>query len=90
MTIEDGEQIVKALLEAGYISPSQLAEARAQQKICPRKQLGEILVELGYLSPSKLEKGQGLLKLEREVRVRHDGGGRDLGTSTKTPWSKGG
>lgn len=62
---ESEDRIGKVLLEIGYITPSQLDEARIWQKIYPDKQLGAILIELGYLSPVKLGKGLGVQELER-------------------------
>lgn len=58
------------LLDVGYLSPGQLAEAVARQETQPEKRLGEILRELGYLSPVQLEKGLALQSLERELRKR--------------------
>lgn len=68
MTTESGDLIGKVLLDVGYISPEQLAEARARQENYPEKKLGEILIELGYISPARLEKGLALRKLELEIK----------------------
>jgi hypothetical protein len=68
--IASGDLIGQVLLDVGYISLAQLAEATARQEACPGKRLGAVLVELGYLSPVRLEKGLALQELEREVRTR--------------------
>ena len=70
MLVEAGDLIGKVLLDAGYISPLQLEEARDRQAGCPGRRLGEILMELGYLSGVQLEKGWALQALERELQKR--------------------
>ena len=67
--INDQRDLIgQLLLDVGYISPEQLAEARARQENYPEKKLGEILIELGYISPARLEKGLALRKLELEIK----------------------
>jgi type II secretory ATPase GspE/PulE/Tfp pilus assembly ATPase PilB-like protein len=64
------------LLGNGVISPAQLDEAISQQKVLPRRPLGQILCQLGYLSADKLNHHLDLhrkrLKLgEILVRSKH-------------------
>jgi hypothetical protein len=65
------DMIGQVLLDIGYISPDQLAEAGARQKNCPEKRLGEILIELGYISRTRLKKGLILQEMEREFNQRN-------------------
>jgi hypothetical protein len=70
-SINDQRDLIgQVLLDIGYISPDQLAEAGVRQKNCPGKRLGEILIELGYISQARLKKGLVLQEMEREFKQR--------------------
>lgn len=57
------------LLETGYITQGQLAEALVCQEANPERPIGDVLIELGYLSQRRLERGVlALQELERKYK----------------------